>query len=68
MSRSQFGHVCKHGVVFKKLGIGSLMLASKPDIGFETVSRCVTRLAIVHHQSLQGVKLSYKSYIFGIVL
>ena len=27
--------VCRHGVIFKKLGIGSLMLALKPVIGFE---------------------------------
>ena len=35
MSWSQFRHVCRHGVIFKKLGIGSLMLASKPVIGFK---------------------------------
>ena len=36
MSQSQFGHVvCRCGVIFKKLGIGSLILASKPVIGFE---------------------------------
>ena len=50
MSGSQFGRVCKRGVIFKNLGIGSLMLASRPDIGFETVSRHITRLAMIHHQ------------------
>ena len=50
MSQSQFGCVHKHGVIFKKLGIGSLVLTLKPDIDFETVSRCITRLAIVHYQ------------------
>ena len=50
VSRSQFGLVHKRGVIFKKLGIGSLVLALKPDIGFKTVSRCMTRLAIVRHQ------------------
>ena len=50
MSRSQFRRVCKCGVIFKKLDIGSLMLASKPDIGFKTVSKHLTRLAIVCHQ------------------
>ena len=35
MSWSQFRHACKHGVIVKKLGIGSLILASKPVIGFE---------------------------------
>ena len=42
--------VCVNVGQFSKWGIGSLMLASKPDIAFETVSRCVTRLTIVHHQ------------------
>ena len=50
MSRSQFGRVYKREVIFKKLGIGSLMLALKPDTGFETVSMHVTRVDIVHHQ------------------
>ena len=35
MSQSQFGHVCRHGVIFKKLGIGSLILESKLVIGFK---------------------------------
>ena len=35
LSRSQFGHLCRRGVIFKNLGIGSLMLALKPAIGFE---------------------------------
>ena len=50
MSRSKFGRVHRHGLIVKNLGIGSLMFASKPNIGFETVSRWVTRLAIMHHQ------------------
>ena len=35
MSWSQFGHVCRHGVIFLKLGIGPLILASKPVTGFK---------------------------------
>ena len=35
VSRSQFGRVRRRGVIFKKLGIGSLILASKPVNGFE---------------------------------
>ena len=35
MSWSQLGRVCRCGVIFKKLGIGSLILASKPVTGFE---------------------------------
>ena len=64
MSRSQFGRVCKPGGNFQNLGIGSLMLTSKPDIGFKTVSRHVTKLAIVHHQqhtmSLQTDDVSFE--------
>ena len=50
MSRSQFRRVCKRGITFLNLGIGSLILASKLNIGFETVPRHVTRLAMVCHQ------------------
>ena len=44
-------YVCASGggVIFKILDTGSLVLISKPDLGFETVSRCVTRLALMHH-------------------
>ena len=35
MSWSEFGREYKCGVIFQNLGIGSLMLASKPVIGFE---------------------------------
>ena len=35
VSRSQFGRACKRGVIFKILGIGSLILALKPVSGFE---------------------------------
>ena len=35
MSLTRFGCVCRCGVIFKKLGIRSLMLASKPVSGFK---------------------------------
>ena len=34
-SRSQFRRVCRHEVIFKTLGIGSLILALKPVTGFK---------------------------------
>ena len=36
MSQSQFGCVCRHGIIFKKLGIGSPIFTSKPVTGFES--------------------------------
>ena len=35
VSRSQFGRVCRRGIIFRKIGIGFLILTSKPVIGFE---------------------------------
>ena len=35
VSRSQLGHVCRRGIIFKKLGICPLILASRPVTCFE---------------------------------
>ena len=49
VSRSLFGRVCWRGVIFKKLGIGSLILASKPVTGFKNSIQARPRFILVRH-------------------
>ena len=50
MSRSKFGRVCKRRVKLFKIWYWVLASVLRALRGLETVSKCITRLASLHHR------------------